>query len=310
MIIITLGVYIYHLKHKEIEIAQINAETILQNNIIQQELENKKAELEGKKAEIEGKKVELDNMAQSLSGQQKIINSLNRAAEDMRKTAEKRAEEEYERKKETFDGKLKEYQVSASASIEKELSILASRKEQEARMLKDLEDKQLAYIQAKQRQEEIDNDQDYYRLVISEDDKSDISFLRDMQKRLVKKDSIDKVIYETYYRPAYDTLMSHLFTSSNKACGIYKITDLTTGLAYIGQSVDMKERFRQHIKSSLAYGVSSNRLYQTMQKSGQHNFTFEILEELPRDKLNEREVYWIDFYKTKEYGLNSTRGGA
>ena len=37
---------------------------------------------------------------------------------------------------------------------------------------------------------------------------------------------------------------------------------------------------------------------------------FEILEEVSRDKLNERETYWIDFYRTKDYGLNTTRGGA
>lgn len=47
-----------------------------------------------------------------------------------------------------------------------------------------------------------------------------------------------------------------------------------------------------------------------MQSSGQNNFTFEILEEVPRDKLNEREIYWIKFYKTREMGLNSTRGGS
>ncbi len=104
--------------------------------------------------------------------------------------------------------------------------------------------------------------------------------------------------------------MSHLFTSNQKVCGIYKITDLITGQSYIGQSVDIKERFKQHIKSSLAYSGATNKLYQTMQKSGQWNFTFEILEEVPRDKLNERETYWINFYKTKEVGLNSTKGGS
>lgn len=99
--------------------------------------------------------------------------------------------------------------------------------------------------------------------------------------------------------------MSHLFDSVRKVCGIYKITDLTTGQAYIGQSVDIRERFRQHIKSALTYGKATNKLYQTMQKSRVYNFSFEVLEEISRTQLNEREAYWIDFYKTKEYGLNS-----
>ena len=104
--------------------------------------------------------------------------------------------------------------------------------------------------------------------------------------------------------------MTHLFPKSVKYCGIYKITDLTTGKSYIGQSVDIKERFRQHIKSALTYGKATNKLYQTMQKSGIYNFIFEVLEEVPRDKLNEREIYWIEFYKTKDLGLNGTKGGA
>ena len=104
--------------------------------------------------------------------------------------------------------------------------------------------------------------------------------------------------------------MSRLFTDNNKHCGIYKITCLSSDKAYIGQSVDIKERFKQHIKSGLSYTPSSNKLYAEMQKYGCENFIFEILEEVSRSKLNEREAYWIDFYKTKEYGLNTTRGNS
>lgn len=71
---------------------------------------------------------------------------------------------------------------------------------------------------------------------------------------------------------------------------------------------DIKERFKSHIKAALTYGSTTNKLYQTMKKSGIYNFTFEILEEVSRDKLNERESYWINFYKTVEYGLNTKKG--
>lgn len=141
-------------------------------------------------------------------------------------------------------------------------------------------------------------------------DIQDIAMLRELQARFTKKESIDKLIWEVYYKPAYDILMSHLFTGAGKVCGIYQITDLTTGQAYIGQSVDIKERFRQHVKAALTYGKTTNKLYQMMQKSGVHNFTFEILEEVARTQLNEREAYWINFYKTKEFGLNSTKGNS
>lgn len=44
--------------------------------------------------------------------------------------------------------------------------------------------------------------------------------------------------------------------------------------------------------------------------TGVENFSFEIVEKCDRAKLNEREVYWIDFYKAQEYGYNMSRGGA
>jgi hypothetical protein len=47
-----------------------------------------------------------------------------------------------------------------------------------------------------------------------------------------------------------------------------------------------------------------------MKKDGLYNFTFEILEEVPKDKLNERETYYIELYQTKIEGLNKTIGGA
>lgn len=296
-VIIGLGVYCYRLKTEQLEVIKLNTDTARENELAYQKLVERQEEL--------------NRINETVIAQKAMVSALNETAEEMRESAQKRAQQLFEERKAEFDARLEEYQVSTSAELEKQIAAIVSRKEKEALQLKDLEDKQLAYIQAQQRQAEMNEQLDYYRLVISDDDKSDIFLLRDLQKHLIKKDSVDKVIYETYYRPAYDVLMSRLFgASAAKVSGIYKITDLTTGLAYIGQSVDIRERFRQHIKSSLGYSGATNRLYQTMQKSGQSNFTFEVLEQVPRDKLNEREIYWIDFYKTKEYGLNSTKGGA
>lgn len=125
---------------------------------------------------------------------------------------------------------------------------------------------------------------------------------------MTNKAVVDKVIWENYYRSSYNTLCTHLF-KKDKMCGIYKITDLISNMEYIGQSRDIKSRIKTHIKTSLAYGKPSNKLYQAMQAHGPQNFTFEILEEVSRDKLNEREKYWIDFFNTKEQ-LNSTIGGS
>ena len=275
---------IYYILSGLVILALIGYVLYLRNNRLQVVLINKERQEENKRIEqdIALKQRELAKVKEDIVSHNEIVNSLNDTANKLRESAEQRAEESARAQ---FEKKSKELDETYQA-------------------------KELSYIQAQQRQEAIAADQDYYRLTIDEIDISDIELLRELQKRFFKKEAIDKLIWETYYKPSYDTLMARLFPKATKVCGIYKITDLTTGQAYIGQSVDIKERFRQHIKSSLAYGPATNKLYQTMQKSGQHNFIFEILEEVPRASLNERETYWIDFYKTKDYGLNSTRGGS
>ena len=45
-----------------------------------------------------------------------------------------------------------------------------------------------------------------------------------------------------------------------------------------------------------------------MREDGPEQFTWEVLEETPKEKLKERESYYIDFYDSKTYGLNTIRG--
>lgn len=299
IIILVLIIYCGYLQFNRIAAININTE---------RQIENEKLEQENNKLKEQRQNINNDLLIVSnkVEQQHQILSSLQQTTESLKEEATQRAEEFYLLKLQDAE---KNYTAAVLGYEEKQKSL----NEQiyvEQQKLNDLQMKQLAYIQAQQRQEKINKQQDYYRLVITEDDKSDISLLRDIQKHLIKKDSIDKVIYENYYRSAYDILVSHLCDGTRKISGIYKITDLTTNQAYIGQSVDIRERWRTHIKTALSYGNTTNILYQTMKKSGIYNFTFEILEEVSRDKLNEREIYWIEFYKTKDFGLNSTKGGS
>jgi group I intron endonuclease len=92
---------------------------------------------------------------------------------------------------------------------------------------------------------------------------------------------------------------------SGRHTGIYKITNINTQICYVGQAVDIADRWRQHIKRALnAEPRTQNKLYPAMYKDGVENFTFEIIEECEQSKLNNREDYWQDFYKAKEYGYS------
>lgn len=41
-----------------------------------------------------------------------------------------------------------------------------------------------------------------------------------------------------------------------------------------------------------------------MREDGLENFKFEVIEECPKELLNEKEVYWINEYNSLETGYN------
>ena len=104
--------------------------------------------------------------------------------------------------------------------------------------------------------------------------------------------------------------MADRVLGKTKRCGIYKITESATGRAYIGQSSDIRNRWANHLKTALGVegGAARTRFHDALGDIGIENFTFEMLEECPKDKLNEREKYYINFYQSNDFGWNSTKG--
>lgn len=90
-------------------------------------------------------------------------------------------------------------------------------------------------------------------------------------------------------------------------CGIYKIQNNINFKVYIGQSIDIKTRWKNH--RYYARNQSNYPLYLAFQKYGIENFTFSIIEECSINALDDREKYWIQYYNSFEKGYNQTLGG-
>ncbi len=89
--------------------------------------------------------------------------------------------------------------------------------------------------------------------------------------------------------------------------GIYKITEKENPkMFYIGKSNDIERRFREHIYKT--YEQSRIPFDGYIAEKGRDAFTYEVLEECPIEKLNEREYYWIQKLKATESG-NKFEGG-
>lgn len=146
---------------------------------------------------------------------------------------------------------------------------------------------------------------DFYRLQLEDAALADIEKLREIMPELNQPEVLGKMIWKTYYEKPYTDLCGRLFLGK-PVTGIYKITNLNNEKCYIGQAVNVQDRWRQHIKRAIgAETPTQNKLYPAMAKEGPQNFTFELIEEVSdKTKLDEREDYWQDFYKAKEYGYS------
>ena len=88
--------------------------------------------------------------------------------------------------------------------------------------------------------------------------------------------------------------------------GIYKITN-PSGKIYIGQSVNIKKRWNQY--QNIQKTGMGRHIYNSLKKYSPKNHIFEIIEECLIEQLNEREIYWIDFYNSLNEGMNLNNGG-
>ena len=154
----------------------------------------------------------------------------------------------------------------------------------------------------------MEEQQDFYRIQLPESSKHDLEVLQSIRKELTKVDILDKLLYDNYIKKSVDEMVKRVLKGENPS-GIYKITRLKTGEIYIGKSVNVKDRWVQHAKSAFHCGtISHSILHTTIEKDGIENFTWELLEVVPKDKLGDREKYWIEFYDSKNFGLNERQG--
>lgn len=98
--------------------------------------------------------------------------------------------------------------------------------------------------------------------------------------------------------------VSDLIPFTKKVSGIYKIENKINGKVYIGQSVDVYRRLKKHI-----WEIENNNgvLYKAFKKYGIENFTYELIEECGIDELDEKEVFYIQKYKSY-VGMENSNG--
>jgi hypothetical protein len=260
--------------------------------------------------------------------QQEILNlsyEKTKLLEDITKEKEK-IEELYENEKNQISEQLKIYRQNtdyasdkyfenlelqyqnAETAYKKKIETLNIEFNKTNQELQKLKDTLAASIQARVREKEIQNDLAFYCLQISDIDKTDITRLEQVKKTLNKPRVLSMLIWQTWFQKPLKALSANIL-GTKTITGIYKITNIETGECYIGQASDIATRWAEHAKCGLGIDTpANNKLYQAMQEYGLWSFSWELLEECPRDLLNEKEKYYIELYDSYNFGYNSNHG--
>ena len=89
---------------------------------------------------------------------------------------------------------------------------------------------------------------------------------------------------------------------------VYKITNKTTGLCYIGQTIQcFTLRWYQHFFQS-----GDTKFHTAIKNSNPDDWSFEVIEILRNEKvskkeLDDREMFWINFYDSINNGYNTAK---
>lgn len=282
--------------------------------------------VEQKNKELEDRKSHLLKECSSLIDRERALNERVAFFEEQLKTQKEQISNQLKAYQEQKTADLEEWAAKAikeyeqyNASLEQSKKLLeTSYKEFENKIQNDkdvitaelsaLKSSREATLQQIKREQQIKEQQDFFRIKISPEEQADINILSQIRLQLRKPEILDKLIWTTFYQKPTTAMVNNVVGSSI-VCGIYKITGINSHMVYIGQSVDIGDRFKQHVKAALgATPASANKLYLHMRQEKVENFTFEVLEQCPRSELNCRERYWIDYFESDTYGLNGTRG--
>ena len=281
--------------NQQIKQTQLSNDKILEERkILQEEIKKEQCRIQEIESEYQSKK--------------QLISDAKEAAE--REYVEKRdnLNNQHNTRYKELQNIFQEKQIQLQAEYDTKKFELDEQMESLRAELDTLQRQKAAVVEAKQKELALKEKADLYRLNISQTELQDIQLLRSIQFRLTNSRILCMLIWQTFYQPLAKKKFP-IILGKKEVCGIYKITNMKNDKVYIGQAVDIYKRWYEHCKAGSGIDTpQGNKLYAAMLEDGLENFTFELLEECPREELNRKEAYYISLYNSVQYGYNSTKG--
>ena len=299
------GVLYVIIKPKLKATQELDEATKLQNEELHTELvalEKQHAALTARRQEIQDSITLLEKQAEESSNA--IYKKSWELANEKMSNASEVMSKQYEQAKQIAENDYLETLKDCANSFTSQINDKKNELKKVQDELADLVQKLNSAVEANKRAEEIKQKQDFYRLQLTTIDLDEIKRLREVEPYLREKEPLNKVIWKVYYEKPYTDLIGRV-VGTGIHTGIYKITNIENQMCYVGQAVNIADRWKQHIKRGIgAEAPTRNKLYPAMLEVGVENFTFEIVEECDKSKLNEREDYWQEFFHAKDFGYS------
>lgn len=149
----------------------------------------------------------------------------------------------------------------------------------------------------------------YCTIQLPDEFKEDIEFLlTTVAAKVQHPDIISKLVWAEYVKPNLDDTFKRIDIKAEP--GIYKLTSLANGKCYIGKSTNVKTRISDHFKSAIGIkSIADQAVHHAILKEGFWNWQIEIITYCDKEQLSELEKYYIEFFKSQEFGYNKTGGG-
>ena len=299
------GVLYVIIKPKLKATQELDEATKLQNEELHTELvalEKQHAALTARRQEIQDSISLLEQQAAESSDA--IYRKSWELANEKMSNASEAMSKQYEQAKQTAENDYLETLKDCANSFTSQINDKKNELKKVQDELTDLVQKLNSAVEANKRAEEIKQKQDFYRLQLTTIDLDEIKRLREVEPYLREKEPLNKVIWKVYYEKPYTDLIGRV-VGTGIHTGIYKITNIENQMCYVGQAVNIADRWKQHIKRGIgAEAPTRNKLYPAMLEVGVENFTFEIVEECDKSNLKEQEDYWQEFFHAKDFGYS------
>lgn len=324
-----------------IEIIVIIIFAILSKFKIEERIENK-TELNNYKREVEDLKEQKKELQESIDSDKELLDDyqdrilkvqkkyreeLNKKTEDLNLYFERQKElrqsemdTDFERlsreKKEKIELQSQKFLQEQQAKEQRQLEAIQTNIDYAKKNEADIINETFMYQQRLQnvleplkRYEAESQDLLFYTIQVPEEYKTDISFLLNtVSQKVQHPDIINKLVWAEYVKPYIAETFKRI--EIKEAPGIYKLTNIQNKKCYIGKSTNIKKRITDHFKSSIGIStISDQAVHHEILNTGFWNWMIEIIEYCDKDKLNEQEKFYINFFQSQSYGYNKTGGG-